>query len=164
MSVRILGLDPGLQITGYAVVESSPRGPVVCEAGVIKGSDSERASNAGTRSDGEMIPTKPAASRIASKRKRDNRVTATRVNKHQARQKSKSSEFRSNSKQGKIITMLRAPGGTTIEAIMKMTGWQQHSVRGFFAGVVRKKLKLNLISEKVDGSRVYRIGKAGAAS
>jgi len=40
----------------------------------------------------------------------------------------------------------------------------QHSVRGFFAGVVKKKLKLNLTSDKVNGTRVYRIVKAGAAS
>ena len=41
--------------------------------------------------------------------------------------------------------------------MMKATGWQQHSVRGFLAGVVRKKLKLKLNSKKVDGNRVYRI-------
>ena len=41
--------------------------------------------------------------------------------------------------------------------MMKMTGWRQHSVRGFLAGVVRKKLKLDLISEVGEGGRIYRI-------
>jgi hypothetical protein len=53
--------------------------------------------------------------------------------------------------------MLLSPDGATIAAMMKATGWQQHSVRGFLAGVVRKKLKLKLDSKKIDGSRVYSI-------
>lgn len=65
----------------------------------------------------------------------------------------------SSSKQETVLTMLRHPKGTTIAAIMKATNWQQNSVRGFFAGTVRKKLKLNLTSEKVDGARIYRIAK-----
>jgi hypothetical protein len=65
------------------------------------------------------------------------------------------------SKQAMVVAMLQSPKGTTIPAIMKATGWQQHSVRGFFAAVVRKRLKLKLDSTKVDGVRVYRIGNAG---
>ena len=61
------------------------------------------------------------------------------------------------SKQARIISMLRSPTGTTVAAMMKETHWQQHSVRGFLAGVVRKKLKLKLASEKVDDMRIYRI-------
>ena len=67
------------------------------------------------------------------------------------------------SKQARVIMMLRSADGTTIAAMMKATGWQQHSVRGFLAGVVRKKLKLKLNSNKVDGKRIYRVvgGSAG---
>jgi hypothetical protein len=46
---------------------------------------------------------------------------------------------------------------------MRATHWQQHSVRGFFAGVVRKRLGLDLSSAKADGDRVYRIVQSGAA-
>jgi pyrroline-5-carboxylate reductase len=61
------------------------------------------------------------------------------------------------SKQSHLIAMLRSPAGATIAAMMKATGWQQHSVRGLLAGAVHKRLKLKLGSKKVDGKRVYRI-------
>jgi hypothetical protein len=73
---------------------------------------------------------------------------------------------RPDTKHSRIVALLRTPAGTTITAIMTATGWQQHSVRGFLAGVVRKKLGLNLISEQTDKGRVYRIkdGKASPAA
>jgi len=62
-----------------------------------------------------------------------------------------------HSKQARVLGLLRSSTGATITGIMRSTGWQSHSVRGFLTAVVRKKLGLKLASEKADGERVYRI-------
>ncbi len=65
---------------------------------------------------------------------------------------------RENSKQATVIQMLQRPEGATISQICAATGWQAHTVRGTFAGAFKKKLGLNLASEKPEGGeRVYRI-------
>ena len=65
---------------------------------------------------------------------------------------------REGTKQATLIAMLRAPDGATIEEIMAATGWQSHTVRGAMAGALKKKLRLQVTSEKVDGrGRVYRL-------
>lgn len=97
-----------------------------------------------------------------TKRKLAQKSKPTSDNKKQTkaidREAPSGSKPRTNSKQAEVIGLLRRPQGSTIEAIMRATGWQQHSVRGFFAGVVRKKLGLSLESEKpAEGARVYRI-------
>jgi hypothetical protein len=65
---------------------------------------------------------------------------------------------RTGTKQAKLIEMLRAAGGATIDEIAEATGWQPHTVRGAFAGALKKKLGLEVNSEKVEGrGRVYRL-------
>ena len=68
------------------------------------------------------------------------------------------------SKKGHIIAMLRAPGGATISAMARAAKWQPHSVRGFLAGIVRKKLGLTLVSADAENGRVYRITDRTAAA
>jgi hypothetical protein len=56
-----------------------------------------------------------------------------------------------------VLGLLSRPSGVTIAAMVQATGWQRHSVRGFLAGIVRKKLAFTLASAKTDGERVYRV-------
>jgi hypothetical protein len=78
-----------------------------------------------------------------------------------SKKSSRPTKPKSGTKQDRVIGMLQRPQGATIAAVIKATGWQQHSVRGFFAGVVCRKLGLTLKSEKSGKARVYRIvGKA----
>ena len=62
-----------------------------------------------------------------------------------------------NSKTTRVIALLRRPQGATLQAIMKATGWQTHSVRGFISGKLKKKLGLKVRSVKREGKRVYSI-------
>ncbi len=63
----------------------------------------------------------------------------------------------SNSKQNRLIELLKCKNGATIEEMMLVTSWQQHSVRGVLSGVIKKKLGLNVSSDKEERGRVYRI-------
>lgn len=62
-----------------------------------------------------------------------------------------------------ILSLLSRRDGATIPDLMEATGWQQHSIRGFLAATIKKKLGLNLTSTKVDGElRRYRVTKSKA--
>jgi hypothetical protein len=96
-----------------------------------------------------------------SKPKPRTRATARKISKPKSparsAQTSSKPEAGQHTKHDRIIAMLRRSAGATIGSLMVATGWQQHSVRGFLAGVVRKKLRLNLTSEHTDKGRIYRI-------
>lgn len=74
-----------------------------------------------------------------------------------ARAEAKTPRTRDISKQATVISMLKRPEGATIPQIIEVTGWQAHTVRGTFAGAFKKKLGLNLVSDKGESDRVYRI-------
>lgn len=61
------------------------------------------------------------------------------------------------SKLDRVIAALRAPKGATIPDLMRLTGWQAHSVRGALSGALKKKRGFAIASKKTDGERVYRI-------
>lgn len=68
------------------------------------------------------------------------------------------SDGRHTTKHDRILSLLSQRDGATIPDLMEATGWQQHSIRGFLAATVKKKLGLNLTSTKADGElRRYRI-------
>jgi Protein of unknown function (DUF3489) len=100
-----------------------------------------------TNSGANLAPHKPSRRVAAALRKKTRDESPRRA--------AKSSH--GASKQDQVIKMLDRRQGATIATIMKATGWQPHSVRGFFAGVVRNKLGLTLVSEKTGEERVYRI-------
>ena len=61
------------------------------------------------------------------------------------------------SKGDKVVALLRRENGATLEEMMKATGWQKHSVRGFMAGTLKKRHGFTAVSEKTDTGRVYRV-------
>ena len=114
---------------------------------------------------------KPKATKCtASRLKKPVRIVSRKAEREQNRSRADAKLVpgvagkRASSKREIVLGMLRRPNGTTVPAIMKATKWQPHSVRGFFAGVVKKKLKLKLETKLVGKDRIYKIAEAGETS
>src|SRR5580692_9420969 len=70
----------------------------------------------------------------------------------------KATGARDGSKTAKVLDLLKRPGGVTAKELMKATGWQPHSVRGFLSGTIRKKMGLTVTSVKgEEGDRTYSV-------
>src|SRR4030088_710779 len=107
--------------------------------------------------------TKPKSKPRAATRSKARKTSKPKARTHAAPASSKPATG-PHTKHARIIAMLRMPAGATIASLVIATEWQQHSVRGFLAGVLRKKLGLNLVSEQTDKGRVYRIKDSKASS
>ena len=112
------------------------------------------------------VPTKanvaPQKPRVApSKGKSGKKATlAKKGAKRATRAKvpNKSTGARQGSKTEKVLDLLKRPGGATTKELMKATGWQPHSVRGFISGTLGKKMNLEVKSTKgEDGERIYSV-------
>ena len=109
-----------------------------------------------SRTNDSKAKTRNSLKRTAA-RKAGQLKPVTKPAAHQHSRSASQPPARRESKKAHIIAMLRAPGGATIEAMARAAKWQPHSVRGFLAGVVRKKLGLTLVSADGENARVYRI-------
>ncbi len=70
----------------------------------------------------------------------------------------KAAGARDGSKTAKVLGLLKRPNGVTLKELMKATGWQPHSVRGFLSGAIRKKMGITVASTKAeDGERIYQV-------
>lgn len=125
---------------------------------MAKALTTKAATKASKRVTTKAANSKHKRSRVAAKVKPDKRSISPTAGPPEA-----AAEGRPGSKQAKVLAMLRASRGASIQAIVSATGWQAHSVRGFFAGVVRKKLGLDLTSEVGEGGRVYQVSGDAAS-
>ena len=102
-------------------------------------------------------PATPAAAPLETDQELEAAVTAAEATWAQQRPTAKP-RTRTHSKQAEVIRMLQRPEGATLRQIVKATGWLSHTVRGTLSGALKKRLGLNIVSEKVgDTDRVYRI-------
>jgi len=103
-----------------------------------------------------------AASAVSSARKAKSQTDADRTTTTAVTDTPKPVAIRTGTKQAQIIALLQRPEGASIAEIVEATGWQTHTARGAISGVLKKKLGLTIIAEKVESrGRIYKIERAG---
>jgi hypothetical protein len=75
---------------------------------------------------------------------------------HKAANAKKATPARRGTKTAKILDLLKRPNGVTLRELIKATGWQAHSVRGFLSGAKKMGIRAES-SKRPDGDRFYRI-------
>jgi hypothetical protein len=123
--------------------------------------DQQRPNEETTAESGSLAagasPSRVSTRNQATSLKKRRPVVACRTAARNTARVERNQPTKTPSKQDRVLSLLQRKEGVTIAAIMKVTDWQKHSVHGFLAGVVRKKLGLNLKSDQVGGKRLYRI-------
>jgi hypothetical protein len=108
----------------------------------------------------DVAPEPARSGKKAVKAKKGTRAKTPAKTGKPARKAKAAGAAREGSKTAKVLGLLRQPKGTTLKELMKATGWQAHSVRGFLSGAVGKKMGLTVESTKrEDGDRVYKLAR-----
>ncbi|MDP2433515.1 MAG: DUF3489 domain-containing protein [Pseudomonadota bacterium] len=154
------GTDWFVAAEGYAALGCTRPAPITPEAGDADANNAEAAQYGASQVLLDEIGGEdPTDAEIEASHEVDPEIeAAVAAIEAKAHAEAKPPRTRDNSKQATVIQMLQRPEGATIPQIMAATGWQAHTVRGTFAGAFKKKLGMNLISEKVQGGeRVYHV-------
>jgi Protein of unknown function (DUF3489) len=110
--------------------------------------------------------TKPSAAqrepRVASAKAKSGKKTTPARKPAKGAKSAKPAKTESGARQGSktehVLELLKRPNGATLQNLMKATGWQAHSVRGFLSGTVGKKMGLEVMSTKDEsGERTYSL-------
>jgi hypothetical protein len=108
-----------------------------------------------------VTPTRAKATKKASSKKKAPKRPLKPTSNHKAAVAGKDTKgriVRTGTKTEKVLDLLKREGGATLKDLMKATGWQSHSVRGFVSGTLGKKMGLTVESTKRDdGERFYKI-------
>ena len=106
----------------------------------------------------EAAGKQPRTTRSKAKLAPAKRAKQSAKTKQSAKPVNRAAAARRGSKTAKVLDLLKRPGGASLKQLMKATGWQPHSVRGFLSGTVKKKMGLKVASSRSeDEERAYSV-------